>query len=86
MKVWVYVDDYDQVKLHNRKGHDDDDKPTEFIGTLDLDIKQEKKWVKKEVDVELADKVFSYDDKKMVSATWVPMKAKNFHLTYEVEE
>lgn len=82
MKVWVYESDNGSVVFSNRPK----DFGMVFIGTLDLDIKQEKKWVKKEVDVELSDMVFSYDDKKMVSATWVPIKAKNFHLTYEVEE
>jgi hypothetical protein len=83
MKVWVYRWDdgefkfWDSEKVYTQ---------AKLIGAFDLDIQKEKRWVKKEVDVELADMVVSYDDKKMVSATWVPIKAKNFHLTYEVEE
>ena len=83
MKVWVYVDDYDQLKLHDRKQHDDAGKPTAFIGTLDLDIKPEKKWVTKKI---ISPSICCDDISGRHVYERIPYGTKNVTITYEVEE
>ena len=76
MKVYVYEsgkDDSLQLSLNS--------KVKDFYGykgTLDLDIKPEKKWVQKEIEA------LSWSD-SAVYAT-LPTFAKNVKVTYEIEE
>jgi hypothetical protein len=55
-----------------------------FLGTLDLDVKPEKKWVKKETVLSYEDMVTSGDH--FLSNIFVPKGARNLTLSYEVEE
>jgi hypothetical protein len=85
MKVWVYTFN-NEVFIYDKpyRGTVDGEHYMELSGTLDLDIQKEKKWVKKES--EITSWGAEVDNEKLVSATWVPLNARNVKVTYEVEE
>lgn len=83
MKVWVYEDQCGELTLSDIS-HGTFWKNRDFIGTLDLDVKPEKKWVKKETVLSYEDMVTSGDH--FLSNIFVPKGARNLTLSYEVEE
>ena len=69
MKVWCYVAVDGRINIYDApKGYGD----LTFLGTLYLDIKPEKKWVKKSI--------------ARSSGCMIPVDARNVMITYEVEE
>jgi hypothetical protein len=81
MKVWVYRWDDGEFKFWDRG---DVFTKAKLIGTLDLDVKPEKKWVKKKTVLSYEDMVTSGDH--FLSNIFVPKGARNLILSYEVEE
>jgi hypothetical protein len=84
MKVWVYGDGQSGSGIYLFKEPVQTVCGYDLLGTLDLDVKPEKKWVKKETVLSYEDMVTSAD--QTLDNVFVPKGARNLTLSYEVEE
>jgi hypothetical protein len=80
MKVYVYEKEYGDIVLNKvqllwKSEH-------KYLGEVDLDIKPNKKMIKKEVDGELSCR----DEYTVIADHVFPGNAKNIKITYEIEE
>jgi hypothetical protein len=79
MKVYVFQNKFG---LLTTRRHKDLDSADEYIGTLDLDIQKEKKWVTKNEIAVLS----KCDYNKCSIKNTIPLTSRNTIITYEVEE
>jgi hypothetical protein len=78
MKVWVYQESDGSLKLKTTHWCN----TNQILGTLDLDIQKEKKWVTKNEMAVLS----KCDYNKCSIKNTIPLTSRNTIITYEVEE